>query len=64
MTNGRVRARVVQPNIPVLNGVLHVIDNLLYYVYRDVIQMVTSLPNARYVAVVGVRFFISLLIKK
>ena len=47
VTNGRVRARVVQANIPVLNGVLHVIDNLLYYVYRNVIQMVTSLPNAR-----------------
>ncbi|XP_076439131.1 transforming growth factor-beta-induced protein ig-h3-like [Babylonia areolata] len=47
VSNGRVRARVVQANIPVLNGVLHVIDNLLYYVYRDVVQMVTSLPNTR-----------------
>ncbi|KAL8603906.1 hypothetical protein ACOMHN_005126 [Nucella lapillus] len=50
VSNGRVRARVVQPNIPVQNGVLHVIDNLLYYVYRDVIQMVTSLPNTRKMA--------------
>ncbi|XP_070177843.1 uncharacterized protein [Littorina saxatilis] len=50
VSNGRVRARVVQPNIPVANGVLHVIDNLLYYVYRDVIQMVSNLPNTRKMA--------------
>ncbi|KAK7475733.1 hypothetical protein BaRGS_00033005, partial [Batillaria attramentaria] len=47
VSNGRVRARVIQPNVPVLNGVLHVIDNLLYYVYRDIVQMVQSLPNTR-----------------
>ncbi|XP_025082165.1 fasciclin-1-like isoform X2 [Pomacea canaliculata] len=47
VSNGRVRARVVQANIPLVNGVLHVIDNLLYYIYRDVMQMVESLPEAR-----------------
>ncbi|XP_046575754.1 uncharacterized protein LOC124283773 [Haliotis rubra] len=36
--NGMVRARVVQANIPVGNGVLHVIDNLLYFVYDNVVQ--------------------------
>lgn len=34
--NNRVRARVTVPNIPVANGVVHVIDNMLCFIYKTV----------------------------
>lgn len=42
-----VRARVVQANIPVGNGVLHVIDNLLYFVYDNVVQRLGGMQETR-----------------
>ncbi|XP_052254628.1 uncharacterized protein LOC127860548 isoform X2 [Dreissena polymorpha] len=40
VSNNKVRARVVQPNIPVQNGVIHVIDDLLFFVYRNLRQTI------------------------
>ncbi|XP_061190852.1 fasciclin-1-like [Saccostrea echinata] len=34
--NNRIRARVVMSNIPVANGVVHVIDHILYFIYKTV----------------------------
>ncbi|KAL3854622.1 hypothetical protein ACJMK2_013883 [Sinanodonta woodiana] len=43
--NSGVRARIVMSNIPLVNGVIHVIDNLLFYKYRSIKQMVETLPE-------------------
>ncbi|KAK3799814.1 hypothetical protein RRG08_048538 [Elysia crispata] len=58
--NGGIHARVIRPNIPTVNGVIHVIDNLLRYVYQNALesigvmrdtrlfsQLLTSLPESR-----------------
>ncbi|CAG5114898.1 unnamed protein product, partial [Candidula unifasciata] len=39
VVNNRVHARVVKPNIPTTNGVIHVIDNLLRYVFHNAVQI-------------------------
>ncbi|XP_050398819.2 fasciclin-1 isoform X2 [Patella vulgata] len=46
VSNNRVRARIVQANIPVTNGVLHVIDDLLHYIYQNILQKMAFLPDA------------------
>ncbi|XP_069103214.1 uncharacterized protein [Argopecten irradians] len=45
--NNKVRARVVEANIPVSNGVIHVIDNLLYFVYMNVVQKLKEMPETK-----------------
>ena len=47
ISNNKVRARIVEPNIPVSNGVIHVIDDLLFYVYRNLKQKIEVIPNLR-----------------
>ncbi|CAG5120490.1 unnamed protein product, partial [Candidula unifasciata] len=44
VVSNRVHARVVKPNIATANGVIHVIDNLLLYVYHNAVQ-ITSEDN-------------------
>ncbi|KAK3584546.1 hypothetical protein CHS0354_031953 [Potamilus streckersoni] len=43
--NNGVRARILMANIPLVNGVVHVLDNLLFYKYRSITQMVGILPE-------------------
>jgi hypothetical protein len=50
--NNGVKAMVLQPNIPTVNGVIHVIDNLLYFVYMNIVQTLERLPNTQHVYVV------------
>ncbi|XP_064596396.1 fasciclin-1-like [Liolophura sinensis] len=45
--NNRVRAEVIIPNIPLRNGVLHVIDNLLYFIYDTIHQKLSQLYESR-----------------
>ncbi|XP_033726221.1 fasciclin-1-like isoform X2 [Pecten maximus] len=45
--NNKVRARVVEANIPVSNGVIHVIDNLLYFVYMNIVQKLKEMSETR-----------------
>ncbi|OWF56282.1 fasciclin-1-like isoform X2 [Mizuhopecten yessoensis] len=45
--NNKVRARVVDANIPVSNGVIHVIDNLLYFVYMNIVQKLQEMSETR-----------------
>ncbi|XP_060085424.1 fasciclin-1-like, partial [Ylistrum balloti] len=45
--NNKVRARVVEANIPVSNGVIHVIDNLLYFVYMNIIQKLKEMAETK-----------------
>ena len=47
ISNNKVRARIVEPNIPVANGVIHVIDDLLFYIYRNLKQKIEVIPNLR-----------------
>ncbi|XP_041355644.1 uncharacterized protein LOC121373221 isoform X2 [Gigantopelta aegis] len=46
ISNNQVKAKVIQANIPVANGVLHVIDNLLYFKYQNIIQKVQTTQGA------------------
>ncbi|WAR06644.1 BGH3-like protein [Mya arenaria] len=50
VTNNRVRARVIRANLPVSNGVIHVIDNLLFFVYRNMLQTLQTLDNIVFMA--------------
>lgn len=50
VSNNKVRAEIILPNIPIANGVIHIIDNLLYYVYRNVMQKILAMPETRSVA--------------
>lgn len=34
--SNRIRAKITIPNIPVANGVVHVIDHILYFIYKTV----------------------------
>lgn len=34
--SNRIRAKITFPNIPVANGVVHVIDHILYFIYKTV----------------------------
>lgn len=47
ISNNKVRARIVEPNIPVANAVIHVIDDLLFYIYRNLKQKIEVIPNLR-----------------
>ncbi|XP_055872602.1 uncharacterized protein LOC106073270 isoform X3 [Biomphalaria glabrata] len=47
VTNGRSHARIIQPNIPTVNGVIHVIDNLLHYVYHDALQIADNMQETK-----------------
>ncbi|XP_060585787.1 uncharacterized protein LOC132741599 isoform X2 [Ruditapes philippinarum] len=49
VTSNKVRARIIQSNIPVKNGVIHVIDDLLFYVYRNMKQKMDVLENVNFV---------------
>lgn len=49
ISNNKVRARIVEPNIPVANGVVHVIDDLLFYIYRNLKQKIEVIPNVRFI---------------
>ncbi|GFN95738.1 transforming growth factor-beta-induced protein ig-h3 [Plakobranchus ocellatus] len=45
VSNYRVHARVIRPNIPTVNGVIHVIDNLLRYVYQNALESVAAMSD-------------------
>ncbi|GFR98115.1 beta-Ig-H3/fasciclin, partial [Elysia marginata] len=47
VTNHGVHARVVRPNIATVNGVVHVIDNLLRYVYQNALESIEFMPDTR-----------------
>ncbi|KAL5020344.1 hypothetical protein ScPMuIL_003236, partial [Solemya velum] len=47
VSNNHVRAKVVLPNIPVKNGVVHVIDDLLYYIYMNIIQKIKYMSTTK-----------------
>ncbi|KAH9491607.1 hypothetical protein Btru_031022 [Bulinus truncatus] len=47
IANNKVHARVIQPNIPTVNGVIHVIDNLLHYIYHNALQIPDSMPDTK-----------------
>ena len=47
--NGGIHARVIRPNIPTVNGVIHVIDNLLRYVYQNALESIGVMRDTRYV---------------
>ncbi|XP_059159648.1 uncharacterized protein LOC131943508 [Physella acuta] len=47
ISNNRVHAKVIQPNIPTVNGVIHVIDNLLHYIYHNALQVADSITDAK-----------------
>ncbi|KAL4228516.1 hypothetical protein ACF0H5_011564 [Mactra antiquata] len=49
VSSNRVRARIVEANIPVMNGVIHVIDNLLFYVYRNMKQRIEVLQDISFI---------------
>ncbi|KAK3094302.1 hypothetical protein FSP39_000056, partial [Pinctada imbricata] len=42
VTNHMVRAKITHFNIPVINGVMHVLDNLLYFVYQNIVNTVKN----------------------
>ncbi|XP_045209356.2 fasciclin-1-like [Mercenaria mercenaria] len=49
VSSNKVRARIIQPNIPVRNGVIHVVDDLLFYIYRNMRQKIDVLKNSNFV---------------
>uniref|UniRef100_A0A0L8G7Q6 FAS1 domain-containing protein n=1 Tax=Octopus bimaculoides TaxID=37653 RepID=A0A0L8G7Q6_OCTBM len=47
VSNNKVRAEIILANIPIANGVIHIIDNLLYYTYQNIMQKIQSMPETR-----------------
>ncbi|VDI71879.1 Hypothetical predicted protein [Mytilus galloprovincialis] len=45
--SNRVKALVIQANVPTVNGIIHVIDNLLYFIYMNIVQTIQKLPNTQ-----------------
>lgn len=45
MLEGDVYAQVVKPNIACENGVVHIIDNVLGYIYRSIPEMISTNKN-------------------
>lgn len=42
-------AKVIVPDIPASNGIIHIINNLVYYPYKTVAEMLDSTDELRYV---------------
>lgn len=49
VSSNKVRAKIIQANIPVSNGVIHVLDDLLFFIYRNMKQKIDTLKNSNFV---------------
>lgn len=45
--SNRIRAKITFPNIPVANGVVHVIDHILYFIYKTVFVETNTTQSLR-----------------
>lgn len=47
VSNRNIEAKVIRGNIPVSNGVIHVLDDVIYFDYQSVIEELDTRPELR-----------------